>query len=40
MTIWPPTFEAHGTHVGIVPLDKSHAPDLAEVVTDGDLHKL
>ena len=40
MTVWPPTFEAHGTHVGIVPLDRSHASDLAEVVASGDLHKL
>jgi RimJ/RimL family protein N-acetyltransferase len=40
MTIWPPEFEAHGTHVGLVPLDMCHAPDLAEVVASGGLHKL
>ena len=32
ITVWLPTFEAHGTHIGIVLLDRSHAPDLAEVV--------
>ena len=40
MTIWPPDFEAHGTHVGIVPLEIWHAPDLAEVIAKGELHKL
>ena len=40
MVIWPDEFEAHGVHVGIVPLRLCHAPDLAEVIARGKLHQL
>ena len=40
MTIWPDEFEAHGTHVGIVPLRQDHAPDLAKAIARGELHRL
>ena len=40
LKIWPDEFEAHGTHVGIVPLHPDHAPDLEEVVAKAALHRL
>ena len=40
MTIWSDEFEAHGVHVGIIPLQQCHAPDLAEVIARGKLHQL
>ncbi len=40
MKIWPNEFEAHGTHVGIVPLCPAHAPDLEAVIAKSNLHKL
>jgi RimJ/RimL family protein N-acetyltransferase len=40
MKIWPNEFEAHGTHVGIIPLSPAHAPDLEAVIAKSNLHKL
>ncbi len=40
MVLWPDEFEAHGVHVGIIPLEQCHAPILAEVITKGKLHQL
>ena len=40
MKIWPNEFEAHGTHVGIIPLCPAHAPDLEAVIAKSNLHKL
>ena len=40
MTIWPDEFDAHGTHVGIVPVRQDHVPDFAETIAEGDLHRL
>lgn len=40
MTIWPDDFEAHGSHVSIVPLRQEHAPDLATAIARGELHRL
>ena len=39
-TPWPPAFEAHGTHVSIVPLSPAHHDDLARASTEGELHRL
>ena len=40
MKTWPNEFEAHGTHVGIVPLRPTHGPDLEAVIAKSNLHKL
>ena len=40
MEIWQDEFEAHGAHVGIIPLRLRHAPDLAEVIARGKLHQI
>ncbi len=40
MTIWPPTFSAHGEHVSVVPLSIAHQDDLVEAVADGELYRL
>ena len=39
MTVWPDEFEAHGKHVGIVPLQPHHGLDLAEVIKRGNLDR-
>ncbi len=39
MDVWPDDFEAHGKHVGIVPLQFHHGLDLAEVIKKGKLHR-
>ncbi|SHJ46730.1 Protein N-acetyltransferase, RimJ/RimL family [Shimia gijangensis] len=38
--MWPAPVTLTGTHVSVVPLNQSHARDLAEATADGDLHKL
>lgn len=37
---WPDPVTLHGTHAGLVPLERAHAAALAEAVRDGELWKL